>query len=41
MGKDRLSAIATLNERTTRTVIIIPLKNRDAASVRVAFEKRI
>lgn len=39
MGKDRQSAIATLNERTTRTVIIMPLKNRDAASVRIAFEK--
>ena len=39
LGKDRNSAIATLNERSSRTVIIIPLKNRDAKSVRIAFEK--
>ncbi len=39
MGKDRNSAIGTLNERTSRTVIIVPLKNRDAKSVRLAFEK--
>ena len=38
MGKDRASAIGTLNERTTRTVIIVPLKKRDAESVRKAFE---
>jgi len=39
MGKDRTSAIGTLNERSSRTVIIVPLKARDAASVRKAFEK--
>lgn len=39
MGKNRESAIGTLNERTTRTVILVPLKNRDATSVRKAFEK--
>lgn len=39
MGKDRASAIGTLNERSSRTVIIVPLKARDAASVRKAFEK--
>ena len=39
LGKNRESAIGTLNERTTRTVIIVPLKNRDARSVRLAFEK--
>ena len=39
MGKDRASAIGTLNERSSRTVIIIPLKARDAESVRKAFEK--
>ena len=39
LGKNRESAIGTLNERTTRTVIIVPLKNRDAKSVRIAFEK--
>ena len=39
MGKDRLSAIGTLNERSSRTVILVHLKARDAASVRKAFEK--
>lgn len=39
MGKGRTSAIGTLNERTSRTVIIVPLKARDATSVRKAFEK--
>lgn len=39
LGKDRLSAIATLNERTTRTVLIMPLKNRDSETVRKTFEK--
>lgn len=39
MGKDRTSAIGTLNERSSRTVIIVPLKSRDAESVRKAFEK--
>lgn len=39
MGKDRSSAIGTLVERTTRTIIIVPLKSRDATTVRKAFEK--
>ncbi len=39
MGKDRASAIGTLNERSSRTLIIVPLKARDAESVRKAFEK--
>lgn len=39
MGKERESAIGTLVERTTRTIIIVPLKARDATSVRKAFEK--
>ena len=39
MGKDRTSAIGTLVERTTRTIIIVPLKARDATTVRKAFEK--
>ncbi len=39
MGKDRQSAIGTLNERSSRTVILVHLKARDAASVRKAFEK--
>lgn len=39
MGKDRASAIGTLVERTTRTIIIVPLQAKDAATVRKAFEK--
>ena len=39
MGANNQSAIATLVERTTRYVIIIPLKNKDANSVRKAMEK--
>ena len=39
MGKDHASAIGTLNERSSRTVIIVPLKAKDATSVRKAFEK--
>ena len=39
MGKDRASAIGTLVERTTRTIILVPLKARDATTVRKAFEK--
>ncbi len=39
MGKDRLSAIATLNERSSRTVILVHLKAKDATSVRKAFEQ--
>lgn len=39
IGKDHNSAIATLNERSSRTVILIKLKKRDAKSVRLAMEK--
>ena len=39
MGKDRASAIGILVERTTRTIIIVPLKAKDATTVRKAFEK--
>jgi IS30 family transposase len=39
MGKDRQSAIGTLNERSSRTLILVHLKARDAASVRKAFER--
>lgn len=39
MGKDRASAVGTLVERTTRTIILVPLKARDATTVRKAFEK--
>lgn len=39
LGKNRESAIGTLVERSTRFLIMVPLKKRDAASVRKAFEK--
>jgi len=39
LGKNRESAIGTLVERSTRAVILVHLKNRDAKSVRKAFEK--
>jgi len=39
LGKNRESAIGTLVERSTRAVILVHLKKRDAASVRKAFEK--
>jgi len=39
MGKDRQSAIGTLNERSGRTVILVHLKAKDATSVRKAFER--
>ncbi|MFN3755570.1 MAG: IS30 family transposase [Flavobacterium sp.] len=41
LGKNRESAIGTLVERTTRALIIVHLKNRDAESVRIAFEKEL
>ena len=39
MGKGRKSAVGTLVERTTRTTIIVPLKEKDAFAVRKAFAK--
>ena len=39
MGKDRQSAIGTLNERSSRTVILVHLKAKDTRSVRKAFEQ--
>ena len=39
LGKDRASATGTLNERSSRTVIMVHLKSRDAENVRKAFEK--
>jgi IS30 family transposase len=39
IGKDRQSAIGTLVERTTRLTLIVPLKKKDALSVRIAFAK--
>lgn len=37
LGKYKQSALGTLVERTTRTVILVPLKAKDAESVRKAF----
>jgi IS30 family transposase len=39
VGKDHKSAVGTLVERTTRYIIVVPLKAKDAESVRKAFEK--
>lgn len=39
IGKERKSAIGTLVERTTRTTIIVPLRAKDATTVRKAFAR--
>ena len=39
IGKQKKSAIGTLVERTTRYTIIVPLKAKDAESVRKAYAK--
>lgn len=39
IGKAHASAIGTLVERTTRTTILVPLKAKDATSVRKAFAR--
>lgn len=41
IGKDHASAIGTLVERTTRATILVPLKSKDAPSVRKAFAKTV
>jgi len=41
IGKDHKSAIGTLVERTTRYLLIVPLKSRDAVSVRKAFANKL
>lgn len=41
VGKNHASAIGTLVERTTRTTILVPLKAKDAVSVRKAFAKTV
>jgi len=41
VGKDHASAIGTIVERTTRTTLIVPLKAKDAETVRISFAKAI
>ena len=41
MGKWKRSALGTIVERTTRTVILVPLVNKDAESVRKAFAREM
>lgn len=41
MGKGHKSAIGTIVERKTRTVILVKLKAKDATSVRKAFEREL
>lgn len=41
IGKDNKSAIGTIVERTTRTVILVKLKERNAATVRRAFAEEL
>jgi len=41
VGKNNRSAIGTIVERTTRTTILVPLKNRAAETVAKAFAKEI
>ncbi len=41
VGRGNRSAIGTLVERTTRMTILVPLKHKDAVSVRKAFTKTV
>jgi IS30 family transposase len=41
IGANHATALGTLVERTTRTVILVPLKAKDAVSVAVAFAREL
>ena len=41
IGKDHKSAMGTIVERTTRFLIMVPLKGRDAQTVRKAFAREL
>jgi IS30 family transposase len=41
LGKYKRSALGTIVERTTRTVILVPLVNKDAESVRKGFAREM
>lgn len=41
IGKGHKSALGTIVERKTRTVLLVPLKARDPKTVRIAFEKEL
>ena len=41
IGKNNRSALGTLVERTTRTTILIPVKNREAETIAKAFAKEV
>ena len=41
VGKNNRSALGTLVERTSRTTILIPIKNREAETVAKAFAKEV
>ena len=41
VGKNNRSALGTLVERTTRTTILVPIKNRNADTVAKAFAKEV
>lgn len=41
LGRYNRTSLGTLVERTTRTVILVPLKNKDAESVRKAFAREL
>lgn len=41
IGRNKASALGTLVERTTRTVLLVPLSGKDAVTVRRAFARKI